>query len=90
MGGKKLHICTIDTKGKGDWQYGKIEVRARLPKGLGTWPLSGCWPALPHFRWPDDGEIDIMEHVGFNQGLFMASIHCKKYYHVIGTQKTDT
>jgi beta-glucanase (GH16 family) len=41
-------------------------------------------------EWPDDGEIDIMEHVGFHQGYIHGSIHCKKYYHVIGTQKTDT
>jgi len=41
-------------------------------------------------QWPDDGEIDIMEHVGFDQGKIHASIHCKKYNHVIHTQKTDT
>jgi beta-glucanase (GH16 family) len=39
-------------------------------------------------KWPDDGEIDIMEHVGFDQGNIHASIHCKKYNHIIGTQKT--
>jgi len=38
--------------------------------------------------WPDDGEIDIMEHVGFDPGVIHGSIHCKKYNHVIGTQKT--
>jgi beta-glucanase (GH16 family) len=41
-----------------------------------------------NFNWPDDGEIDIMEHVGFDQGKIHASVHCKKYYHSIGTQKT--
>jgi beta-glucanase (GH16 family) len=41
-------------------------------------------------KWPDDGEIDIMEHVGYDQGVVHASIHCKKYYHSIGTQKTAT
>jgi hypothetical protein len=41
-------------------------------------------------QWPDDGEIDIMEHVGYDQGRIHASIHSKKYNHVIGTQKTAT
>ena len=34
------------------------------------------------------GEIDIMEHVGFDPGMIHASVHCKKYNHTIGTQKT--
>ena len=78
------------TKGKGDWQYGKIEVRAKLPKGLGTWPAIWMLGSITPLKWPDDGEIDIMEHVGFHQGYIHGSIHCKKYYWVIGTQKTDT
>ena len=78
------------TKGKADWQYGKIEVRARLPKGLGTWPAIWTLASNEPMNWPDDGEIDIMEHVGFHQGYIHGSIHCKKYNHVIHTQKTDT
>ncbi|KAK6019962.1 licheninase [Ostertagia ostertagi] len=78
------------TKGKGDWQYGKIEARARLPKGRGTWPAIWMLASKDPLLWPDDGEIDIMEHVGFHQGYIHGSIHCKKYNHVIGTQKTDT
>jgi beta-glucanase (GH16 family) len=41
-------------------------------------------------RWPDDGEIDIMEHVGFNPGVIHGSAHTKRYHHSIGTQKTGT
>jgi beta-glucanase (GH16 family) len=40
-------------------------------------------------KWPDDGEIDIMEHVGYDPGVIHASVHCKKYNHVIHTQKTS-
>lgn len=77
------------TKGKAAWQYGKIEVKARIPRGVGSWPA--IWMMAENIKvWPDDGEIDIMEHVGFNQGYIHGSIHCKKYYHSIGTQKTDT
>jgi len=78
------------SKGKGDWQYGKIEVKAKLPRGLGTWPAIWMLGSTTPLNWPDDGEIDIMEHVGFNQGFVHASVHTKKYNHVIGTQRTDT
>lgn len=86
----KYTSARLITKGNGDWQYGKIEVRARLPKGLGTWPAIWMLGSNTPLMWPDDGEIDIMEHVGFHQGFIHGSVHCKKYYHVIGTQKTDT
>jgi len=78
------------TKGKGDWQYGRMEIRARLPKGTGTWPAIWTLASKDSMSWPDDGEIDIMEHVGFHQGYIHGTIHCKKYNHVIHTQKTDT
>jgi beta-glucanase (GH16 family) len=76
------------TKGKGDWTYGRIEVKAKLPSGLGTWPAIWMLGSTTPLHWPDDGEIDIMEHVGFDPGMIHASIHCKKYNHVIHTQKT--
>jgi beta-glucanase (GH16 family) len=79
------------TKGRGDWIYGRIEARARLPKGRGSWPA--IWMLATtrgEMQWPDDGEVDIMEHVGFNPGVIHGSIHTKRYNHIIGTQKTNT
>lgn len=77
------------TKGKGDWTYGRIEVRARLPRGRGSWPAIWMLATTPQpMRWPDDGEIDIMEHVGFDHGVVHGSVHTKAYHHSIGTQKT--
>lgn len=76
------------TRGKAAWQYGKIEVRAKLPAGRGTWPAIWMLPEQLK-KWPDDGEIDIMEHVGYDPGWVHGSVHCKKYYHSIGTQKTS-
>ena len=77
------------TNNKAAWQYGKIEVKAKLPKGRGTWPA--IWMMAENIKtWPDDGEIDIMEHVGFNQGTVHGTIHCKKYNHTINTHKGDT
>ena len=76
------------TKGKGDWKYGRFEIRAKLPRGRGTWPAIWMLASTQPLRWPDDGEIDIMEHVGFDQGRIHGSIHCKKYNHVAHTEKT--
>jgi len=78
------------TKNKGDWQYGKVEVKAKLPAGRGTWPAIWMLASVPKLRWPDDGELDIMEHVGYNQGVIHGTVHCKKYNHVINTQRSDT
>ena len=88
--GKKYTSARLITKGKGDWKYGRIEVKARIPKGIGTWPAIWMLASTDPLNWPDDGEIDIMEHVGFDQGIIHASTHSKKYNHVIGTQKTAT
>jgi beta-glucanase (GH16 family) len=78
------------TKGKGDWTYGHIDVRAKLPKGRGTWPAIWMLSSSKPMKWPDDGELDIMEHVGYDPGVIHASAHTKKYFHKIGTQKTAT
>ena len=78
------------TKGKGDWKYGRVEVKAKLPKGRGTWPAIWMLASTNPLKWPDDGEIDIMEHVGYNPGFIHFSIHTKKFNHISGSQKTDT
>lgn len=77
------------TKGKGDWTYGRIEVRAQVPRGRGSWPAIWMLATTPgRMTWPDDGEIDIMEHVGFDHGVVHGSVHTRAYHHSIGTQKT--
>ena len=90
IGDNQYSSARMITKGKGDWTYGRIEVRAKLPKGVGTWPAIWMLASTQKITWPDDGEIDIMEHVGYNQGTIHASAHTKKYFHSIGTQKTGT
>jgi beta-glucanase (GH16 family) len=89
MGNKDYTSARLVTSEKGDWLYGKIDVRAKLPHGLGTWPaiwmLSTDWE---YGGWPESGEIDIMEHVGYMIDSVFASAHTKTYNHVIGTQKT--
>jgi beta-glucanase (GH16 family) len=88
--GKQYTSARIVTKRKADWQYGSIEVRAKIPAGRGTWPAIWMLASTSPLKWPDDGEIDIMENVGYDQGRIHGSIHTKKYNHVIGTQKTAT
>jgi beta-glucanase (GH16 family) len=87
---KKYSSARLVTKGKGDWIYGRIDVRAKLPKGLGTWPAIWMLGSTNPLKWPDDGEIDIMEHVGYNPGVVHATVHTKSFNHIIGNQKTNT
>jgi beta-glucanase (GH16 family) len=77
------------TKNKGDWKYGKIEIKAKLPAGRGLWPAIWMLPTdWKYGDWPNSGEIDIMEHVGFKKDSVFFSIHTEAFNHVIGTQKT--
>ena len=64
-------------------------MRAKLPPGRGLWPA--FWMLGSNINtvdWPECGEIDIMEHVGFEKDSIFGTIHSKSYNHIIGTQKT--
>jgi beta-glucanase (GH16 family) len=75
------------TRDKGDWRYGRVEVRAKLPSGRGTWPAIWMLPTeWVYGGWPDSGEIDIMEHVGYDPNTVFATIHTGAYNHMLGTQ----
>ncbi|MEO8762695.1 MAG: glycoside hydrolase family 16 protein [Ginsengibacter sp.] len=77
------------TKSKGDWINGKIEISASLPAGRGLWPAIWMLPTdWDYGNWPNSGEIDIMEHVGFKKDSVFFSIHTESFNHVIHTQKT--
>lgn len=90
MGGMDFTSARLVTKGQGDWLYGRIEVKAKLPFGKGTWPAIWMLPSNNDYgRWPKSGEIDIMEHVGFEQGKIHGSIHTEAFNHIAGTQKTS-
>jgi beta-glucanase (GH16 family) len=54
----------LTTRGKASWRFGKIEVRARLPQGQGTWPAIWMLPEKNRYGpWAASGEIDILEAV---------------------------
>lgn len=81
----------LRTKGKGDWLYGRVEVRAKLPDGRGMWPAIWMLPTdWAYGGWPASGEIDIMENVGYDPYKIVASAHTESYNHTIGTQKSAT
>lgn len=80
-------VCSIRMNTRESWTYGYFEARLKLPSGKGTWPA--FWMMPQNFKtWPDDGEIDIMEEVGYNANYVSSSVHCKSYNHTTGTQKT--
>ena len=91
MGGKEYTSARLVSKA--DWEYGKIEVNAKLPDAFGTWSAIWMMPAGWSYmdgNWPDIGEIDIMEHVGHELGVIHASAHSKDYQWQKQTQKTAT
>ena len=74
----------INTDDKFQWTYGRFDIRAKLPKGRGSWPA--IWMLgenISTVGWPNCGEIDIMEHVGFEDGVIHGSIHTEDYNHGI-------
>lgn len=85
-GGQDYTSGKIISKGAG-WTYGFFEIRAKLPCGRGTWPA--IWMLPPDMKeWPGDGEIDIMEHVGWNPYEIVASLHTGLFNHSIKTQRS--
>ena len=83
--GNRVYSARVNTRK--NWTYGYFEARLKLPEGKGTWPAFWMMPSV-WSGWPEGGEIDIMEHVGCVPTEVSSSIHCKAYYHAIGTQKT--
>lgn len=90
MGGANYTSSRVVSRGKGDFLYGRFEVRAKLPAGKGTWPAIWMLPTdWAYGGWPNSGEIDIMEHVGYDPNVVHISTHTLAYYFKINTQKTS-
>lgn len=87
FGGRNYTSARLLTKNKAQWTYGKFEIRARLPKGKGTWPAIWALAATNPLNWPDDGELDIMEEVGYDPNIIYGTAHNKLYNGANGKQK---
>ena len=81
----------INTAGKYSTAYGRFDIRAKLPKGRGSWPA--IWMLgenISSVGWPKCGEIDIMEHVGYDAAGIHGSIHTETFNHTMNTQKSGS
>lgn len=115
-GEREYTSAKITTADRASWQYGYFEVRAKFPRGLGSWPaiwlmpqmekrvvpeglptLSNGMPDYNSFteddfkrfplppeenRWPNCGEIDMVEHIGRRENLLLFSLHSKRHNHM--------
>ncbi|MDR6785376.1 glycoside hydrolase family 16 protein [Pedobacter africanus] len=91
VGGKMFSSARLVTRDKAEWAYGKIEINAKLPAGRGLWPAAWMLGAnIKDAGWPACGEIDIMEHVGYNRDSIFGTVHTAAYNHIKGTQKGVT
>jgi beta-glucanase (GH16 family) len=88
--GQKYSSARLITRDTASWTYGFIEVRAKLPCGRGTWPAIWMLSTPPQSAWPEDGEIDIMEHVGFDPGVVHGTVHTGGYNHTRGNHRSAT
>lgn len=88
-GTREYSSARLATKNKGDWKFGRIEIRAKLPVGVGIWPAIWMLPTdTTHGGWPRSGEIDIMENVGYLPDSVFGTVHTERFNGMKGTQKS--
>jgi len=81
-GGQEFTSARLNTRGRASWLHAFVEVRARIPCAIGTWPAIWMLPADETVGWPAGGEIDIMEHVGFDPGRIHQTVQDADHTHV--------
>lgn len=79
------------SQNEGSFTYGIVEVRAKLPEGTGTWPAIWMLPTnWKYGGWPNSGEIDIMEHVGYEMNKVHGTVHTATFNHMKHSQKGNS
>jgi beta-glucanase (GH16 family) len=76
LGQSRITSARVNTQNKYSFQYGRVDVRAKIPVGVGTWPA--IWMLggnISSVGWPACGETDIMEHVGRNLNRIYGTLH---------------
>ena len=80
--------ASLTTEKSASWTYGRVEVRAKIPAGRGTWPAIWMLGTNIHeVGWPRCGEIDILENVGFDPNGIHTTVHTDAFNHTKGTAK---
>jgi beta-glucanase (GH16 family) len=75
-GTRQYTSSRLRTMHRGDWQYGRFEIRAKFPTGKGYWPAIWMLPTERAYGgWPKSGEIDIMELVGHTPNVLHGTLH---------------
>ena len=87
-GTRHYSSARLNSRFKGGWRYGRYEVNAKLPGGVGIWPAIWMLPTdWKYGGWPASGEIDIMEHVGYEPDSIKGTVHTKSFNHIKKTQQ---
>jgi beta-glucanase (GH16 family) len=87
--GSSYTSARLVSKGKGDFLYGRFEISAKLPAGRGLWPAIWLLSSDNAYGvWPNSGEMDIMEQVGFDPYNIHCTVHNNVYNGQRGNQKT--
>jgi len=87
LSGNDYTSTRLISKNTGDFLYGKIQIRAKVPTGRGVWPAIWMLPTdWEYGSWPHSGEIDIMEYVGYQPNVLHATIHTGAFNHSLNTQ----
>ncbi|MFC2085875.1 family 16 glycosylhydrolase [Bacteroidota bacterium] len=75
-GTREYTSARLHSQNKGDWKYGRFEIRAKLPKGQGMWPAIWMMPTDSEYGgWAASGEIDIMELLGHEPKRVYGTLH---------------
>ncbi|MFP3363168.1 glycoside hydrolase family 16 protein [Pseudoalteromonas sp. SIMBA_148] len=83
--------ASLTTEHLPGFEYGRIEVRAKLPQGRGVWPAIWLLGSnIKQVGWPMCGEIDIMEYVGFEPNKIHSAIHTSNRNHNKGNAANST
>jgi len=92
VGGRNYTSAKLTTSRKGDWLYGRFEIRAKLNNGQGIWPAIWMMPTDNAYGgWPSSGEMDIMELLGHQPNKVYATVHWSAGGHQMqGGSKTMT
>ena len=73
---KEYTSARMTTQRLFEFRYGRVEIRAKLPEGQGTWPALWFLGAnIDTVGWPTCGEIDLMEHGDGEPGLVSSTVH---------------